>query len=272
MGGIFSSNSDPTKEEKTLASVKFDCKSCTWKPVAFCADEDGNYDASCHGYASVDPHNSRNRLTTHGYDCIASKEENMKSGLYSCNARICKKNTLQCEESDIPSKPSGGDPWVTDDYNSKNVELNCKEFLENHAKSGAYVNTDFMKNKCGEIFEEQITSDRHEFKKYCDDHFFRYPNSKKYNDIQDCYSTEAPRFASNENEKYCEDYVRRYPYGKYESVEQCKNDNFRNEAKQFCDDHFDRYPESKIYTNLQDCYNDQKNIKRENFGELYAKH
>lgn len=252
MGGIFS-----TEEQvaPVPAASKFDCQSCSWKPVAFCADENGKYDASCHNYEAQDPRNFRNKLKTHGYECIASKEENKNSGLYTCNTNICKEETLSCNESDIPQKPSGGDPWPAEDFTTHNVEISCKTFLENHAKSGAYVNVDFMKNKCSEIFATQITSDRHEFKKYCDDHFFRYPNSKKYKDVQDCYTIEAPRFASNENAQYCEDYLQRYPQGKYKDIQDCLDSNFNNEYKQFCDDHFTKYPNSEIYLNVQDCYN-----------------
>lgn len=225
MGGIFSS---PTKETKEIKNPKlYDCSTCSWKPVDFCgvsndSKSPATYDASCHDYQVKDPRNHRNKVTTHGYECITDSNVYKNEGLYHCNTNICKANTLKCNESDIPPKPSGGDYWPAETYTRNNIEISCKEYLEKSNQDKKDVNYNFLKNKCGELFEEHITSDKNAFKKYCDDHFFKYPNSTKYKNRKDCYKKEAPIFAKDEN-TYCKDYFEKYPLNdKYQSIEDCE--------------------------------------------------
>lgn len=243
MGNFFSSelNTDITKINNL---EKVNCSSCEWRPLTFCEQSDGSktYDASCHDYQVNNPHSPLTKITTHGYDCIASESEFNKSGLYNCNTDICQPETLKCNTNSIPSKPSGGDTWNAGDYTNHNIELNCKEFLEKHSKSGNAVNVNFMKNKCSEIFTSKVMrADRDEFKKYCDSYFAQFPSNTKYSDINDCYSDEQKRSEVILNNTWCQNYL-------------------------------ERYPRNNLYKDVDDCVLKTSQPNKESFAEFYQNH
>lgn len=243
MGNFFSN--EFSEIEKVDNIEKKDCSSCEWRPLTFCEQEklpDGTrskkYDASCHDYEVNNPHAPTEKVTTHGYDCIASAEEFNKSGLYNCNTDICKENTLSCSSTSIPKKPSGGDEWNAGEYTNHKIEFNCKEFIDKHASTGAPINVDFMKNKCSDVFTTKvIRGDRDEFKNYCDSYFAQFPSSTKYSNIEECYSDEQKRSEVILNNTWCNNYL-------------------------------ERYPRNNLYKNVNDCVM-KTSQKKESFGEFY---